>query len=177
MIRWFQNNNLVMVLAAIAAGCANQSNQAVQASQNEAPSDRQEIIQACSDLVLDYALYRDQHDTQKLVELFTADAQMTVLGQTLKGRAAIRQRTLAAAKGPKTRHMMSTIRITPRGNDRASGISYVAVYAATGAEGQIQSVAGPAIIGNYVDEFERTSEGWRIASRRLDVAFRSNAEP
>ena len=73
--------------------------------------------------------------------------------------------------------MMSTIRITPLSNDRAIGISYVTVYAAPGAEGQIQSVAGPTILGNYVDEFERTPEGWRIASRRLDVAFRSDAEP
>ena len=73
--------------------------------------------------------------------------------------------------------MMSTIRITPLSNGRATGISYVAVYAAPGVEGQIQNLEGPAIIGNYVDEFERTSEGWRIASRRLDVAFRSDAEP
>ena len=176
MMGWLPSRKVLCLLAVSlsTAGCATQSNQA---NENAASSDRRAIIQACSDLVLDYALYRDQHDTQKLVQLFSADAQLTLLGQTLKGRAAIRQRTLAAARGPKTRHMMSTIRITPLSNDRAIGISYVAVYAATGAEGQIQSVAGPAIIGNYVDEFERTSEGWRIASRRLDVAFRSNAEP
>jgi len=32
-------------------------------------------------------------------------------------------------------------------------------------------MSGPAMVGEYRDEFVRTEHGWRIASRELIVAF------
>ncbi len=147
--------------------------------QKNAESEQQTIV-ACTDLVLDYALYRDQLDVESFVALFTREARLSVQGKTFVGTDAIRARLQGAKRGPKTRHLMSTIRISPVSANRATGISYVTVYAGSAAlqekarqqEGELEAVNGFAMIGNYIDEFERTPEGWRIASRRLEGAFR-----
>lgn len=148
-------------------GCAS----TVTSTPREPQETRAATIAACTDLVLDYALYRDQRNPQKYAELFARDAVLNVQGQTFTGREAIRNRMLAAKNAPKTRHMMSTIRISPVSDTRATGVSYVTVYMAPGAEGEVTPVNGFAIVGSYIDEFVQTDEGWRIAARRLDGAF------
>lgn len=158
------------VLAVVLTSTSSSASSSVTASR---PAD---TVAACTDLVLDYALYRDQGDVEKYAGLFAEDAVLTVQGQRFSGRDSIRQRLLDAKGGPKTRHLMSTIRIVPKGTDRATGISYVTVYSAEGPEGAVLPVAGFAIIGNYVDEFVRTAEGWRIDSRTLEGAFSFQSE-
>ena len=56
-------------------------------------------------------------------DLFTEDAQLTVLGQTFAGRSEIARRIRDAAGGPVFRHMMSTIRIFPDDETHAQGES------------------------------------------------------
>jgi len=179
---WGSSVVRILILAQLftATGCAlTPATAAAELSRESA----QQIVLACTDLVLDYALYRDQLEVENMAALFTDDAQLSIRGQTYVGQQAIRARVQQAAKGPTTRHLMSTIRIKPLSADKATGISYVTVYAAPQAEqqayqqGELPQVDGFAIIGNYVDVFERTAQGWRIASRRLEGAFRSAASP
>ena len=173
--RLLQGLSIALVLALGIGGCETDSQTD---TQTDSQTDRQ-ITQACTDLVLDYALYRDQLDAENLAALFTKDARLSVQGQTYVGRDAIRARIQNALDGPITRHLMSTIRIQKLSADRATGISYVTVYAAPSVgkevqqQGDLPQVDGFAIIGNYIDEFERSADGWRIASRRLEGAFRS----
>ncbi len=126
---------------------------------------------ACTELVLDYALLRDQGDVEGYTALFSETASLTLRGKTITGTTAIRQRIGEARNGPMTRHLMSTIRITPIDANRATGISYATIYAAARPDSGPAVVPGFTVIGNYVDEFVRTAQGWRIQSRVLEEAF------
>ena len=179
--RSFAGLVLGLMLVLNASGCASTPD-LVSAAQDTTESERHTIA-ACTDLVLDYALYRDQIDVERFVALFAPQGRLSVQGKTYVGLEAIRARMslLQNAKAaPKTRHLMSTIRINQVSENRATGISYVTVYAGAAPSqtkededsGELETVNGFAIIGNYIDEFERTPQGWRIASRRLEGAFR-----
>jgi uncharacterized protein (TIGR02246 family) len=131
-------------------------------------------IEACTNLVLDYAYFRDRPDAEGVANLFTEDAQLTVLGQTFVGRAAIAKRIRHAADGPVFRHMMSTIRIFPDDETHAHGVSYVAVY--TAPAGPLpRPLHQPAAVGEYHDRFVLTESGWKIARREFVAVFVAEA--
>ncbi|MEM9622313.1 MAG: nuclear transport factor 2 family protein [Pseudomonadota bacterium] len=138
-----------------------------------------ELRAELSELVLNYAYYRDVLEADAVADLFTADATMTVLGQTYTGRAAIRQRIADArsnAEEPVTRHLMSTQRFFQSAADRARGVSYVAVLGAPQQELPIRSERFLAV-GEYHDEFVRTSQGWKIARREFVYVFDYRDQP
>lgn len=128
-----------------------------------------EIEDACTELVLDYALYRDRFDADPYANIFAEDAVLTVLGQVYTGRAAIRQRLLDGRDGQITRHMMSTIRIFVQDDQTASGVSYVTVYGAN--PGEFPLDAAVTAVGEYHDKFVRTAQGWKIARRTFVPVF------
>ncbi len=134
--------------------------------------------EACRQLIMDYAWYRDHPDADTIEAygaLFTEDAELSILGETYKGRAAIRDR-LTASTGS-TVHLMSTMRITPVSEVAAVGTSYVTVYSAPPGAGS-HEVSGYAAIGEYQDEFRKTSDGWKIAKRVLVMRLRdANYKP
>jgi hypothetical protein len=132
------------------------------------------VIEACTNLVLDYAYFRDRPDAEGVANLFTENAQLTVLGQTFAGRAAIADRIRDAADGPVFRHMMSTIRIFPDNGSQARGVSYVSVY--TAPAGQFpRPFHQPAAVGEYHDRFVLTESGWKIARREFVAVFVAEA--
>jgi uncharacterized protein (TIGR02246 family) len=132
-------------------------------------------IEACRQLVMDYAWYRDHPDTDAYAALFTDDAELSILGETFKGREAIAQRLTASAGS--TVHLMSTIRVTKVDEDTATGVSYVTVYTAPPGIGP-HTVSGYAAIGEYHDDFRKTETGWQIKKRVLVLRLRdSNFKP
>ncbi len=133
------------------------------------------IDDACRHLIMDYAWYRDHPDANAYATLFTQDAELSILGETFKGRDAIRQR-LTASSGS-TVHLMSTIRINVVDDATATGLSYVTVYTAPAGAGP-HSVSGYAAIGEYHDDFRKTEAGWQIAKRVLVMRLRdANFKP
>lgn len=154
---------LVCAFVLLAAGCAPQT---------------ESIEAACTELVLDYAYHRDRLDAEQVANLFTDDATMSVLGDVYDGREAIRKRMLDGQSGPVTRHLMSTIRIFPIDDLRATGVSYVTVYLAPRRDSQNPlAVEGFAGIGEYHDEFVLTDSGWKIAQREFRPAFVYEDQP
>ena len=134
------------------------------------PGHHRAIEQACTDLVLDYAYYRDRADAQAVADLFTADALLRVLGQDFDGNAAIRSRIEQGRGGPVFRHMMSTVRIFVEDEDHARGVSYVTVYSAPAGE-LPRPLGAPLGVGEYHDQFVRTEAGWKIQRREFVPAF------
>ena len=128
-----------------------------------------EVRTACTELVLDYAFYRDRLDANAVGELFTEDAVMTVLGQVLTSRKAIQARIETGA-GSATRHLMSTIRIFQQSADRASGVSYVMVVGAPPGDLPMKA-DGFLAVGEYHDQFVRTEAGWKISQRTFVPVF------
>jgi len=136
------------------------------------PASLETTDQACRDLVLDYAYYRDRTDlamaAQGVAELFTDNATLTIRDNTFTGKQAIHDRIANQQQAPLTQHLMSTIRIVEQSATSATGVSYATVYIAPRtADGSPSRVKGFAGIGEYHDRFVRTPKGWRIAERKL----------
>jgi len=144
----------------------------------DVPADA-ELREQLSELVLDYAFYRDRLEADAVADLFSADAVLIVLGQTYTGRAAIHQRIADSRKlqqGPATRHLMSTQRFFQSAADRAHGISYVTVLGAPGRDLPM-NIEGFLAVGEYHDQFVRTAQGWKIARREFIPVFNYRDQP
>lgn len=138
-----------------------------------------ELRQQLSELVLDYAFYRDRLEAEAVADLFTIDAQLIVLGQVFNGQQAIHQRiadSRRTGQGPATRHLMSTMRFFKHTADQASGISYVTVLGAEGRQLPMQ-IEGFLAVGEYHDQFVRTPQGWKIARREFVPVFNYLDQP
>ncbi|HEY2380501.1 MAG TPA: nuclear transport factor 2 family protein [Terriglobia bacterium] len=118
------------------------------------------IERACERLVLDFAYFSDHQEYEALAALFAADGIMHRPSGDPIGREAILQAYRSRPAGRMTRHVCSNIRITVDSADRARGITYAVVYSATGNEKAEER------IGEFEDEFIRTSEGWKFSIRR-----------
>jgi hypothetical protein len=108
---------------------------------------------------------------EALAELFTTDGTMTrPSGDTLAGRAEILKEYQSRPAGRITRHLCTNIRITAESQDRARGLTYAVVYSALAHEPPVLhfgiKVEPRQLIGEFEDEFVRTEDGWKIASRR-----------
>ena len=133
-------------------------------------TDQAAITAACTDLVLDYAYYRDRPDAAGFASVFTQDGELRVMGEAFIGRKALHDRLANAGHGPVYRHMMSTIRIFPKSPRKATGVSYVTVYSAP--SGTLPAKVGDfAAVGEYRDEFVLTEAGWKIARREFVPVF------
>ena len=141
-----------------------------QSSTSMSRSDHAAIKAACTDLVLDYAYYRDRPDALGFANVFAPDGELRVMGQVFIGRKALHDRLANATDGPVYRHMMSTIRIFPVSPREATGVSYVTVYSAPAGTGPAQ-ISNFAAVGEYRDEFVLTDSGWKIARREFVPVF------
>lgn len=122
----------------------------------------------CAELVIDYAHYRDNFNANAFAELFTEDGVLVIGENRWEGRDAIRARIEALDNGTTIRHHMSSIRISPIDADHATGVSYVVIYSAPAGGNEI---TGPSLIGDYIDSYVRTEDGWKIAHRELKTTF------
>ncbi|GJM14472.1 MAG: hypothetical protein DHS20C12_28750 [Pseudohongiella sp.] len=127
-----------------------------------------DIYRECSNLVIDYAYFRDRYDAQGFSNIFTEDAKLNVLGQTWEGREGIRQRIEGLDKSGTIRHLMTTIRIEQIDETHAKGVSYATIYTSDAGS---NSTEGFALIGEYHDDFVLTDEGWKISYRELKPVF------
>ena len=131
-----------------------------------------DVKTACEALVIDYAYYRDRGESDAFANLFTEDAHLEVLGEVWTGRAAIKARLDTAPEAtPLLRHHMTTIRITPESEDRASGVSYATIYAGPPGAAPPLPATSFAAVGEYHDQFVRTAAGWKIARRVFVPVF------
>lgn len=129
-------------------------------------SDRQEI----DDLLVDYCYAIDFHQWDDLDAIFTPDANLdlTATGGEAGDFAAMKQwlaRTLELFTGHQ--HLVATSKIELQG-DRATGktICHNPMYLDVDGKQQLLFVGLW-----YLDEFVRTPDGWRIASRRQQKAY------
>jgi hypothetical protein len=135
--------------------------------------ERLAIEHACARLAVDYSFYADSQQLEAWSKLFAEDAEMTLFGQTHKGRAAI----LASLNGGNggaiaSFHSNSNIRIDVVSGTEAKGTVGVTLFAAPRKDGvaQLKEIT-PAVVGHYVDEYRKTAEGWRIAKRGFNMVI------
>jgi 3-phenylpropionate/cinnamic acid dioxygenase small subunit len=114
----------------------------------------------------------DAGNLEEYVDLFTDDGYWEPPEgsdpsiRALRGRAELldgaheRREMGLAGPGTSSRHVISNIALTRTGDDTASGHSYWHFYTHTNED--IHQTGG---MGTYDDEFRRTPDGWRLASR------------
>ncbi|HXA34680.1 MAG TPA: nuclear transport factor 2 family protein [Acidimicrobiales bacterium] len=135
-------------------------------SQGQQVADELEI----RNLVADLAHMADMASEDELTDYssrFTHDARWELAGNELQGRDAIltgaRERRAAGTQGPGTnsRHVITTQSVRLEGPDAATGEAYFLFVGDTTTTPQIRG------IGHYLDRFQRTPEGWKLAHRTI----------
>jgi len=142
-------------------------------------NDELACIEACRNLIIDFATFIDSDQTSRLGELMTAEttfARPTDPGNVISGSAAILAAFAARPRNRVTQHLNLNIRIRQTGPDTAEGFSVVVLYLAEAAEelvpGKGRKAIGP-ILGTWSDTFVRTPAGWRFKDRRGHVTMHS----
>ena len=72
-----------------------------------------------------------------------------------------------------SRHICTNVLIDVDG-DQANGLCYLVNFRHDSLTGTAESPAPsgiPKFVGEYHDEFVRTEDGWRFATRRFELAF------
>lgn len=139
--------------------------------------DRLLIERACERLVVDYCHLTDHGQAARVADLFTEDGVWTAGESALSGRERIlrgfqkRQDNTARM----SRHVCSTMQIEVIDADTARGCVYLTLYRHDAEPGRTMSpLHGPAMVGEYRDEFRRTPDGWRFHRRELIISFMSS---
>ena len=128
------------------------------------PEQEREIIFDCTQLVQNYAYYRDMHDPENFANIFTEDARMTARGEWLTGREALMDHVMDGDPDNQSMHMVSTVKITPIDEQNATGVTYSSV---------VYQLTGVAVTGKYFDKFVKTEDGWKISERVWSVIYRN----
>lgn len=125
------------------------------------------------DLLARYAFAIDLREWDDLRDVFAKDAEIEYSGGTQchAGIDAIVEffRT-TAGRVAATQHLLHTALIRATGPDTATGLTHVtAHHVAHGSSRPAPATATYTVTGTYTDRFTRTTDGWRIAARRLDL--------
>jgi hypothetical protein len=137
-------------------------------------TDRHEIRM----IVDDYARLADRIDNEGLAGLFAPDGVLRIFERgnpepvrQRVGRAEIAEAIKGLSRYDVTLHMIGNHYVELNG-DVATGESYCRASHIRAVEGGDASARENYIMNiRYLDEFIRTSEGWRIAKRELQVEF------
>lgn len=131
-----------------------------------------QIELALRNLNADFCYYLDHGDTDKLVDLFTADATYTHGERSSVGRKAIARLFCGRnAAGTRTvRHMQSGLRLQIVDAQTAAGQSVCMTFAVD----QLPPVtpAIPYLVADFIDDYELCADGqWRIGRRHIERIF------
>lgn len=141
------------------------------------PTDRLLAERACERLMVDYARFVDFGEARKVASLFTEDGWWEAEGGLrMAGRAEIlagfgRREGVTRRQ---SRHVCTNLWVDVHGADESIGGCYLVNYrhdSRTGAAEKPAPMDLPKFVGEYLDRYVRTPEGWRIASRLCSMAF------
>jgi ketosteroid isomerase-like protein len=121
--------------------------------------------EAIRDLARRYAHYVWQSDVERLVELFTEDAEMDpAVRPVIRGHESLRAGFREMLLGGSRFWPFVQQHVVDLAGDQASGTCYIDLRAL---------VEGKSMIGAgwYDDRYARTAQGWRIRSRRVVLRF------
>lgn len=115
-----------------------------------------------------YARLCDERDWSLIDQVFSADASASYGGRALPDRAAILTmlRDNLGGCGP-TQHLLGNLQVEITGDAVTSRIEVRAAHRGAGAK----KADTYECMGHYQDRWTRTPDGWRIAHRRMVVAF------
>ena len=131
---------------------------------------------ACERLIVDYCRLVDFGRAGEIADLFTEDGRWEGTELVLDGREEIRAwfTRRAGLTRRVSRHLCVNVGVDLLSEDEARSECLLVNYRHDRQEGDMTMpvpVEVPKYVGELRDEFRRTPDGWRFASRRVDVAF------
>ncbi|GAA3658056.1 hypothetical protein GCM10022237_17660 [Nocardioides ginsengisoli] len=130
------------------------------------PADQLEL----TDLVHRYAAGVDDRDLEAVAVLFCDDATLTTPAGTQVGREEVLAALGAVRDLPVTLHALVGTVFTSVSDDEATGRVACIAHHVFERDGVTRDDVWHLV---YRDAYRRTAQGWRFASRELDVRFRS----
>jgi SnoaL-like domain len=130
----------------------------------------------CERLIVEYCRLVDFGEAARIAELFTEDGEWEGVDLLLRGRDEIREWFARRQDVTRrvSRHVCTNVAIEVVSPQEATSLCYLVNYRHDRAEGDA-SLPVPSEVPKYVgelrDRFRLTSDGWRFARRRVDVAF------
>lgn len=124
--------------------------------------------QALHDLVSRYALSVDTRDFDGLRQVFVPDAELDTGRSVRSGVDEILTAMEGLRRYVATTHLIGQ-QLVEGGPDDATGVVYCTAHHLSGDEGKQTDMVMHI---RYRDHYRRTSDGWRITRRRLDLLWR-----
>ena len=112
----------------------------------------------------------DKGDFDGYAALYTEDGELTLQGNTVKGRAAIKAFVAALPAEPRVIHPITNVSYTINGDTATGGAYWQDVGLVNGAPGVV-------IAGRYEDTLRKVSGQWQIAKRGIVIEFAPPAAP
>jgi len=106
----------------------------------------------------------DKGDFDTYAKLYTEDGELTLQGNTVKGRAAIKAFVAALPSEPRVIHPITNVSYTVNGDTATGGAYWQDVGLVNGAPGVV-------IAGRYEDTLRKVSGQWQIAKRSIVIEF------
>ena len=106
----------------------------------------------------------DKGDFDGYAALYTEDGELTLQGNTVKGRAAIKAFVAALPTEPRVIHPITNLSYTIDGDTATGGAYWQDVGLVNGAPGVV-------IAGRYEDTLRKVSGQWQIAKRSIVIEF------
>lgn len=131
---------------------------------------------ACERLIVEYTQRVDFGRAAEIADLFCADGEWQGTDLHLTGREQIRD-WFTKRQGVTrrvSRHVCTNIAVDVVSEDEARSSCYMINYRHDRREGDLSlpvPAEVPKFIGELHDRFRREPEGWRFASRRVEVSF------
>jgi len=132
------------------------------------------IQQECAGVIVQYAHKVDHLDVEGFVNLFTKDAVYKQAAQDKPwiGHDQIRAWIKTYPRDQTVRHVASNILVDVIDENHAKASSYTTVYkSAPNQAGQPSPRTTPRCVVEYLDEFIRQPDGWKIKSRHYNYQF------
>ena len=127
---------------------------------------RREIEAECVALSNAFAYHLDHKEYQALVALFVPDGTFVRTGVRLEGRAKILAAMRERPAEQFTRHITTNFHFTEVSADSARAVFYnQSYYAFLPGDPPHTYVPERMMLLDFVDQYERTSEGWRFRER------------
>jgi uncharacterized protein (TIGR02246 family) len=123
--------------------------------------DRQAIEQL---LAGDYPHALDTRDFDAYAALFTEDGELSLQGQTAKGRQAIKAFVAALPAEPRVVHPITNLSYRIDGDTATGGAYWQDI-------GMVGNAPGVVIAGRYEDTLRKVGGAWRIAKRDIIIEF------
>ena len=113
----------------------------------------------------------DHGDGSRVSSFFTPDAELRFVSRSFHGRDEIDGVYAArSGRGPRVaRHVATNLHVTEAGEDTASAVSILVLYAQDGSEPR--PTVTPSMVGDVVDSFVRVDGRWLISRRHIQQQF------